>query len=74
MGIEQWWSTLDPSSRRWLVEHNGEPIPDEIVAKIRDAGGTVRTAGPDDDAPGAHLSDDEIDQVEAWANEEPEQG
>ncbi|GGI45601.1 hypothetical protein BCL57_001657 [Agromyces flavus] len=70
MGIEQWWSRLDGPARLWLVEHNGEPLTDEIVEKIREAGGTVEMAGPGDGAAGAHLSDEDVDRVEAWANEE----
>jgi hypothetical protein len=71
MGIEQWWPELEPSTRQWLIAHNGEPVPPEVVREIRRVGGEstagiVRIGG---DASGS-LSDDAIDWIEAAANEE----
>ena len=32
------WSHLAPSSRSWLIEHNGEPLPDTHWTGPRDCG------------------------------------
>ena len=41
MDIENWWPKLQPSTRQWLIAHNGEALPAEVAAEIRRAGGTV---------------------------------
>ena len=73
MCIEQWWPRLSPTTRDWLTEHNGEPLPADILDEITDVGGEpsseawwVGEQGPD----GLHLSDDAVDWVEAVANGE----
>ena len=77
MDIEQWWPKLKPSTKEWLIAHNGEDLPDEVSAEIRRAGGVFETGEADgssvdqDDASGVVLSDDAIDWIEAVANEEP---
>jgi hypothetical protein len=71
MGIEQWWPDLEPSTRQWLIAHNGEPVPEAVVRDIRRAG-SADAAELSFDADGsASLSDDAIDWIEAVANEEP---
>ena len=41
MSIEQWWPSLKPSTREWLIENNGDEVPAEVVAEIAEAGGPV---------------------------------
>lgn len=43
MSIATWWTCLQPAERAWLTQHNGEPIPPEIVVGIADAGCDVTT-------------------------------
>jgi len=66
MGIEQWWPVLEPSTRQWLVAHNGEPLPED---EIRRVGGesTADVVALDE---GHGLSDEAVDWIEALANEE----
>ena len=71
--MEQWWPQLPASTQRWLVNHNGEPVPLEIQEQIIGAGGTV--AGEDwwvgtSDDDGFYFSDSGIDWIEAAANDE----
>jgi len=72
MGIEQWWPDLQPSTRQWLIAHNGEPLPEEIVREIRRVGGAGSTGvvPADAEARSVGLSDDAVDWIEAVANEE----
>jgi len=73
MDIENWWPKLEPSTRQWLIAHNGEALPAEVVAEIRRAGGSVASdASSVDDgtAPGSFLPDAAVDWIEAAANEE----
>ena len=73
MDIENWWPNLQPSTRQWLVAHNGEALPAEVAAEIRRAGGTVTTDASQADERGAtdaFLQDEAIDWIEAVANEE----
>ncbi len=63
MTIEQWWPKLEPSTRDWLVENNGDTIPADVIAEITAAGGA-------DDLSGRQLTDDAVDWVEAVANDE----
>jgi hypothetical protein len=34
MDMSQVWPRLAPSTQTWLVEHNGEPLPDDILDEI----------------------------------------
>ena len=73
MDIENWWPRLQPSTRQWLIAHNGEALPAEVAAEIRRSGGTaVSDASSVDEgsATHSHLPDDAIDWIEAVANEE----
>ena len=73
MSIEHWWPRLRPETRDWLTEHNGEPLPAEVLEEITSVGGEptseawwVGEQRPD----GLHLSDAAVDWVEAVANGE----
>lgn len=61
-GIEEWWPAVRRDSRNWLVENNGDDVTDEVAAAINAAGGSV--------TPGRPLSDEEVDWIEATANDE----
>ena len=73
MGIEQWWTKLQPSTRQWLINNNGDQVPAAIVAEIAEAGGPASDdswwAGQDE-TPGHYFPDDAIDWVEDTANDE----
>ncbi|MBN9141455.1 MAG: hypothetical protein J0H23_11575 [Micrococcales bacterium] len=73
MSIELWWPRLNPSTREWLIENNGDAVPPEIVAEITAAGGSVASdawwvgqTGPS----GFFISDEAADWIEAIANDE----
>lgn len=73
MDINEWWERLDGPTREWLVSHNGETLPAEVVAAIASAGGVatseawwVGETGPS----GFHLSDAAVDWIEEKANDE----
>lgn len=64
MSIEAWWPRIRRQSRAWLMDNNGDAVPEDIVAEIVRAGGEIS---------GSYLSDDAVDWVEAVANgEEPD--
>jgi hypothetical protein len=72
MSIEQWWPKLQPSTREWLIENNGDEVLAVVVAEIAEAGGPV-ASDPwwvGQSAPGFHLPDDATDWIEAVANGE----
>ena len=73
MSIEQWWPRLSPETRGWLIEHNGEALPTDVLNELARFGGEptsetwwVGEQGPD----GLYLSDDAVDWIEAVANSE----
>ena len=78
MDIEEWWSQLDAATREWLIAHNGEAVPPEVVSEIVASGGVVASdAGwvGGERAEGLYLSDEAIDWIEAIANGEmPDSG
>lgn len=73
MSIEEWWPKLRPTSKSWLIEHNGEPVPPHLVDEIAEAGGQV-SPDPDADSDGDEtdflLTDEQIDWVEELANDD----
>jgi hypothetical protein len=75
MDFPQLWQHLGPSSRSWLIEHNGEPLPDEIVSEILGVTGDETSApwwtGPSVDGQ-TQLSDETVDWIETVANDESE--
>lgn len=74
MGIEEWWGRLGPAERQWLIDNNGDALPDALVASIVEAGGVVQVVGAEDVAedvpPGSYLADDDVDWIEETANED----
>ena len=73
MDIVDWWPKVSPRTREWLVEHNGEPLPDHIVNDV-----LVANQGHVDDSwwsgtspyGESQLTDAAIDWIEAAANGE----
>ncbi|KQQ67470.1 hypothetical protein [Microbacterium sp. Leaf320] len=71
MSIEEIWPTLAPETREWLIAHNGEPIPTDVASAINGADVSVDpTAGRRGATPGIALSDEDVDWIEAVANDE----
>lgn len=73
MDFPEIWPQLSPSSRAWLIAHNGEPLPDDMVGEIlRVAGGEpdprwwtgTSTEGE------TQLTDEAVDWIETAANDE----
>lgn len=71
--MEDVWPQLSRNTRAWLIDHNGETVPAEIVSEIE------RLAGPLASQPvwgeplsdgGFALADEVTDWVEQTANEE----
>lgn len=73
MNIQQWWPKLQPSTQQWLVDNNGDVVPNGIILEIVRAGGPA-TGDPwwdeSGEAGGVVLPDEAIDWIEATANDE----
>ena len=73
MNIEEWWPLLKPSTKEWLIDNNGDAIPDDLIQEITQAGGSVASdaSSVGEDGPsGSYLSDEAVDWIEAKANDE----
>ena len=73
MNIEEWWPKLKPSTRKWLMDNNGDRVPAEIVADITEAGVSITSNAwwvGESGSSGFYLSDDACDWIEAVANHE----
>jgi hypothetical protein len=73
MGIEQWWTRLQPSTQEWLIENNGDGVPAEVMAEIARVGGPAKDDpwwARQSEEPGQYFPDEGIDWVEAIANGE----
>jgi hypothetical protein len=67
MTHERWWSQLTPESRSWLIDNNGDAVPESIAAEVSAAGGpTLRSQGSTD----AYFENDVTDWIEETANRE----
>lgn len=73
MSIEQWWPKLEPSTRQWLIDNNGDAVPEDVVDEIIAAGGVtdsvawwVGQSGPS----GFYFSDEAVDWIETVGNGE----
>ena len=68
-----WWPKIDQATRDWLIAHNGEALPEGVLAKIIAAGGTLTADAwwiGEEGADGFYLSDEASDWVETVANDE----
>lgn len=73
MEIIDWWPRLDAETRRWLIEHNGEAVPREVLNRIVAVTGSAHASEPwvgEPSAEGFSLSDGAVDWIETTANEE----
>jgi hypothetical protein len=69
---EQWWSRLKPATRAWLIDNNGDAVPDDVATEVATAGGPVaaEVAAENGPQPGLFYPDDIVDWVEEIANDE----
>ncbi len=73
MEIAEWWSLLSDRQRAYVIEHNGEALPAELVTAIAKPGGSVARDAwwiAESGAPGFSLSSRAVDWIEAVANGE----
>ena len=72
MDFLQIWAHLSTSGRSWLIEHNGEPLPDDLIAEILSVTGGEQDpqwwAGPSTEGE-TQLTDQAVDWIEAVAND-----
>ena len=69
----EWWPALDPETQSWLIAHNGEAVPLDVVNKIAAAGGVMTSDAwwiGERGFDGIYLSDEAVDWIEATANGE----
>ena len=73
MDFPQIWPHLGTSSRSWLMEHNGEPLADDLIAEILSVTGGELSAqwwtGPSVEGE-TQLTDEAVDWIETVANDE----
>ena len=73
MDFAQIWPHLAPLSRSWLLEHNGEPLPDDLIGEVIGVAGGEQNAdwwtGPSVDGQ-TQLTDEVIDWIETVANDD----
>lgn len=73
MDLSQIWSRLAPSTQEWLIDHNGEPLPRDVLDEFLTVTGGQRDprwwAGDSEDG-GTQLTDEAVDWIEETANGE----
>ena len=71
MDMSEIWPHLTEPTRAWLVEHNGEPLPDDVLDAILAVTGGQRDpswwAG-DSTEGDTQLTDEAVDWIEEVAN------
>ena len=68
---KRWWSRLEPATRAWLMNNNGDAVPGSVAAEVRAAGGPAALPAEEDDGQaGLYYPDEVIDWIEAIANAE----
>ncbi|MET3176789.1 UNVERIFIED_ORG: hypothetical protein ABIB52_004667 [Arthrobacter sp. UYCu721] len=69
---DQWWSRLSPSTRAWLIDNNGDAVPDDVACEVANVGGPVAAEVASEDGPKPDLfySDEIVDWVEQKSNYE----
>lgn len=76
MSIEDYWPQLSSETREWLIAHNGEPVPADVASAINGAADLLDPSAAQRRAitPGLALSDEDVDWIEAVANDEDPTG
>jgi hypothetical protein len=73
MDMSQIWPRLDTSTQTWLVDHNGETLPDDILHEVLTAARGQRDprwwAG-DTQQGETQLTDEAVDWIDETANGE----
>jgi len=73
MDFPQIWPHLSTSSQSWLMKHNGEPLPDDLIAEILSVTGGEQNAqwwtGPSVEGE-TQLTDEVVDWIETVANDD----
>ena len=73
MDFPQIWPHLRTSSRSWLMAHNGEPLPEDLIAELLSVTGGEPSAqwwtGPSVEGE-TQLTDEAVDWIETVANDE----
>jgi hypothetical protein len=73
MDISDWWPKLPDATRGWLIAHNGEPLPEDVLRHVLAVNGDHTDAswwaGESRDGQ-SQLSDEAIDWIETTANDE----
>jgi hypothetical protein len=73
MRIEDWWPKVDQSTQQWLIDNNGDVVPQNILDQITAVAGAPTADASwvgDNDPDGFLLSDEAIDWIEETANDE----
>ena len=73
MDIEEWWAKVGPTTRQWLIDHNGEALPPAVTADIAWVGVAVNAGQRwiERSSPsGFLLSDAAVDWIESVSNQE----
>ncbi len=73
MNIENWWPLLNPSTRQWMIDNNGDVVPPSILDQITAVAGhptAEATWVADNVGEEFMLSDQAIDWIEEAANNE----
>ena len=68
---KQWWANLEPATRAWLINNNGDAVPEAIAREVAAAGGPAATlTDADGGTPALYFPDEVTDWIEAAANDE----
>lgn len=72
MNNEQWWASVAPSTREWLIANNGDAVPQDIAEEVARAGGPVAAEDTSEESeqPGLFYPDEITDWIEERANDE----
>lgn len=73
MDMSQIWPRLSTSTQTWLVDHNGEPLPDDILDEVLTVTAGQRDArwwAGDSQQGETQLTDEAVDWIDETANGE----
>jgi hypothetical protein len=67
------WLQLTPETRAWLIAHNGEPVPANVISEVTRLRGPLAVSAywvSDPSTSSTHFSDEVTDWIEKFANGE----